>query len=46
MNKSILNGTLDVLNTPLAHPVYTAELLRAIALDAASGSRNPWTRWP
>ena len=28
MNKSILNGTLDVLNTPLAHPVYTAELLR------------------
>ena len=40
MNKSILNGTLDVLNTPLAHPVYTAELLRAIALDAASGSRE------
>ena len=40
MNKSILNGTLDILNTPLAHPVYTAELLRAIALDAASGSRE------
>lgn len=40
MNKSILNGTLDVLNTPLAHPVYTAELLRAIALDAASGNRE------
>ena len=40
MNKSILNGTLDVLNTPLAHPVYTAELLRAIALDAVSGNRE------
>lgn len=38
MNKNILYGTLDTLNTPLAHPAYTADLIHAIATDAANGN--------
>lgn len=34
MNKAILNGVLDTLNTPFAYEQYMLDLIRAVARDA------------